>query len=62
MKTEPKSKFLKVKCADCGNSQTIFDRSNLRISCTVCGSTLAVPTGGKASIKAEVTDRVDSIE
>lgn len=61
MKTEPNTKFLKVKCADCGNIQTMFDRSNLRISCTVCGSTIAVPTGGKADIKAEIVERVDSI-
>ena len=43
----PNSKFLKVKCTDCENTQTIFDRTNLKISCNVCGATLALPMGGK---------------
>ncbi|MEA3558762.1 MAG: 30S ribosomal protein S27e [Candidatus Thermoplasmatota archaeon] len=55
----PKSKFLKVKCTDCGNIQTIFDRTNLKISCSVCGSTIALPRGGKADIKGEIIGRVD---
>jgi len=52
--------FLKVKCPDCGNVQTVFDRTNNKISCTVCGSTLATPRGGKADIKGEVVGRVDT--
>ena len=56
----PRSKFLKVKCTDCGNIQTLFDRSNTKISCTVCGATMAVPTGGKAAIKGEIVDRIDT--
>ena len=55
----PKSKFIKVKCTDCENTQTIFDRTNLKISCNVCGSTLVLPKGGKADIKGEILDRVD---
>lgn len=58
--TGPRSKFLKVKCGDCGNIQTIFDRTNIRISCTVCGATMATPKGGKAEIKGEVLGRVDT--
>jgi small subunit ribosomal protein S27e len=56
----PNSKFLKVKCADCGNTQTIFDRTNLKVSCSVCGASMAVPRGGKADIKGEVLGRVDT--
>jgi small subunit ribosomal protein S27e len=59
MKREPHSKFISVKCTDCGNTQTIFDRSNLKISCTVCGSTIATPAGGKAILKGEVVGRID---
>lgn len=54
-----KSKFLKVKCTDCGNIQTLFDRSNTKVSCSVCGATMADPTGGKAIIKGEIIERVD---
>jgi small subunit ribosomal protein S27e len=56
----PTSKFLKVKCTDCGNTQTIFDRTNIKISCSVCGATMALPRGGKADIKGEVLGRVDT--
>lgn len=56
----PNSKFLKVKCTDCGNTQTIFDRTNIKISCSVCGATMALPRGGKADIKGEVLGRIDT--
>ncbi|MDG6225828.1 MAG: 30S ribosomal protein S27e [Candidatus Thermoplasmatota archaeon] len=61
MKDETRSQFLNVKCPDCGNAQPIFDRSNTKISCTVCGSTMAIPSGGKAVIKGEIIDRIDRI-
>ena len=57
--TKPRSKFLRVKCQDCGNEQTIFDRSSLKVGCSVCGATLVNPRGGKADIKAEILDRID---
>jgi small subunit ribosomal protein S27e len=56
----PNSKFLKVKCADCENVQTVYDRTNLKVSCSVCGATLALPKGGKADIKGEVAGRIDT--
>ncbi len=43
-------RFLKVGCRDCGNESTIFDRASTLISCSVCGSTLAEPSGGKAKL------------
>ena len=58
-KTSPESQFLKVKCADCGNMQTIFNKSNIKISCNVCGATMAIPRGGIADIKGEIMERVD---
>jgi small subunit ribosomal protein S27e len=53
---ETRSKFLKVRCRDCGNEQVIYDRAATLVSCLVCGATLAEPTGGKADIKAEVVE------
>lgn len=47
-------KFLKVKCQDCGNEQTIFGRAATKVGCLACGATLATPTGGYADVKAEV--------
>ena len=43
-------KFLKVSCRDCGNEAVLFDRAATLVSCSVCGSTLASPAGGKADL------------
>ncbi|GAB6286852.1 MAG: 30S ribosomal protein S27e [Methanoregula sp.] len=51
---ENRSKFYKVKCPDCENEQTIFSKASTVVKCIVCGRDLAVPTGGKATIKAEI--------
>ena len=48
--------FVKVKCPNCGNEQIIFLRASTVVSCNVCGSTLTVPTGGKAEIKGEIVE------
>jgi small subunit ribosomal protein S27e len=48
------SKFIKVKCPDCENLQTIFDYPSTVVKCLICGRTLAEPTGGKGLIKAEI--------
>ena len=50
----PKSRFLRVKCPDCGNEQTVFSHATVKIHCNVCGALLAEPSGGRASIKGEV--------
>ncbi len=58
MKTAPVSKFLKVKCGDCGNEQVVFSKPATRVACLVCGTTLVEPDGGALTpdrIKGEVT-------
>jgi len=50
----PRSTFVRVKCADCGNEQVIFDHASTVVKCSVCGAVLAEPTGGKAALKGEV--------
>lgn len=50
----PRSKFLRVKCSDCGNEQVVFSNATNTVHCNVCGATLAEPTGGKANLKGEV--------
>ncbi len=49
---ENRSKFFKVKCPDCENEQTVFEKASTVVKCVV-GHDLALPTG-KASIKAEI--------
>ena len=53
---ETRSKFLRVRCRDCGNEQIVFDRAASMVTCLVCNATIAEPTGGKADIKAEVLE------
>ena len=56
----PKSRFLKVKCQDCGNEQALYNKGQNIITCLVCGASLSKPTGGKAEIKGEVIGVLDN--
>jgi small subunit ribosomal protein S27e len=51
---KPKSRFLRVKCLNCGNEQLLYSNAVNKVTCNVCGQTLAEPTGGKAKIKGEI--------
>lgn len=52
--------FLRVECQDCENEQIVFNRAATVVNCAVCGSTLATPTSGKASLSGEVVDVVEA--
>jgi small subunit ribosomal protein S27e len=52
---KPKSRFFRVKCQKCGNEQLLYSNPVNKVTCNVCGETLAEPTGGKAKIKGEIT-------
>jgi small subunit ribosomal protein S27e len=49
--------FMKIKCADCGNVQVIFDRATTGVTCLICGATIAKPTGGKANMRGEFVSK-----
>jgi len=51
---KPRSKFLRVKCLKCGNEQLLYSNAVNKVTCNVCGETLAEPSGGKAKIKGEI--------
>ena len=51
---KPRSKFLQVKCPNCGNEQIIFSHAAQVVKCLVCDQVLAEPTGGKAEVKGKV--------
>lgn len=53
------SKFIKVKCEECGNEQVISEKPACKIKCLACDKILAESTGGKAVIKAQVVGPVD---
>lgn len=50
----PKTRFLRVKCADCDNEQAIFGSATTVVKCNVCGRTLSEPRGGKAKILTKI--------
>lgn len=53
---QPKSRFLRVKCLNCGNQQIIFGCSAIDVECLVCGKTLLQSTGGKARILTKILE------
>jgi small subunit ribosomal protein S27e len=54
-----RSRFLRVKCNDCGNEQILFDKAASKVKCLACDKILAEPKGGKADVKTEVVSVVD---
>ncbi|WP_456474355.1 30S ribosomal protein S27e [Candidatus Pyrohabitans sp.] len=52
--TAPRSRFLRVKCDDCSNEQIIFGSASSKVTCLVCGKTLAEPTGGKVKVLTKI--------
>ena len=56
---KPNSKFIKVRCKDCENEQVLFNKASSEVSCHICGSKLAIPSGGKARIKGEILEVIE---
>ena len=52
--------FFRVQCPDCENEQVVFGKAASDVSCAVCGSTLATPTGGEADILGDVVETVEA--
>ncbi|MCY4731540.1 30S ribosomal protein S27e [Natronomonas gomsonensis] len=52
--------FFRVQCGDCENEQVVFGKAASTVTCAVCGSTLATPTGGEADILGEVVETVEA--
>ncbi|MFH1820950.1 MAG: 30S ribosomal protein S27e [Methanobacteriota archaeon] len=59
MDEKRKSKFLMVRCTECGNEQLVFSHASTTVRCQVCSNTLSVPKGGKAEVKATVLGVVE---
>jgi len=47
---QPKSKFLKIKCEDCGSEQNVFSNPAMEVKCLVCGKTLMIPGASNPKI------------
>ena len=53
---EPNSKFIKLRCPKCKNEQIMFGKTATKVKCLVCDKVLAIPTGGKSRIKAQILE------
>jgi len=53
---QPKSRFLRVKCLNCGNQQIIFGCAATDVHCLVCNKILLQSTGGKARILTKILE------
>lgn len=53
---ESTSKFIKLRCSKCKNEQIVFGKASMRVTCLVCGKSIAEPTGGKSRVKARVLE------
>ena len=56
-----KSKFLKVKSPDSDYTVVIFDKCDTVVKDPVTGSTIALPTGGKAKILGEILEELECV-
>lgn len=52
--------FYRVRCPDCENERVVFAKASTPVACEVCGTTLARPTGGKATFEGEVVATVEA--
>ena len=53
---ESTSRFVKLRCPKCKNEQNVFGKTSTKIKCLVCEKVLALPTGGKSKIKAQILE------
>lgn len=51
---EPRSRFLVIRCPNCGNEQVVFSHATFPIRCIICGTQLVTPTGGRAKLNGQV--------
>ncbi|MHA1520259.1 MAG: 30S ribosomal protein S27e [Promethearchaeota archaeon] len=53
---KPASRFLRVKCLNCGAEQIVFGCASIEVKCFVCEKQLVQSTGGKARILTKISE------
>ena len=56
---KPRSAFLSVQCAKCGEKAAVFSQTTMDVSCKSCGEPLAIRSGSKAIIAGKVLGALD---
>ena len=54
----PSSRFNRVKCDECGETQVIYSHATTLVTCNSCGNEVAKPTGSAATLKGKKLDAV----
>ena len=54
----PTSKFNRVQCDECGETQIIYSHATTHVTCNSCGNEVAEPTGSAAELKGKKLDPV----
>ena len=52
---KPNSKFQKVDCKECGETQVVYSHASTSVTCNSCGNTIAKPTGAVAKIQGKIS-------
>jgi small subunit ribosomal protein S27e len=50
----PRSRFLVVRCNNCGQERVVYSHSTHTIRCKTCNEELVTPTGGKSDIRGSI--------
>ena len=54
----PASKFNRVQCDECKETQVIYSHATTIVTCNSCGNEVAKPTGSAAALKGKTLDAV----
>lgn len=54
----PASRFNRVQCDECKESQVIYSHATMHVTCHSCGNVVATPTGSAASLKGKRLEAV----
>ena len=49
------NKFIKIRCNKCKKEKNTFEKATTTVKCE-CGEELAIPSGGKAKLKAKLVE------
>jgi len=56
---KPRSNFLSVQCAKCGEKAVVFSHTTMDVNCKSCGEPVAQKSGSKANILGKVVSALD---
>lgn len=56
---KPKSKFLSVKCEQCGAENIVFSHTTIDRKCKSCNASIAESTGSRAKIFSKEVKELD---